>query len=195
MGHLRLLALIEGDGLGVVPNMHQGITEVGLVAQLVEVQADQAPADQDGEHRPHEGIAEHHHHQQDRLGPEDPREGDKIHHGTQNNEQEGERGPGERADVFHDPLVGVVDLGARFDLIVVSVFEIASEKGIGHPFPPFHAEVVLDVAVEGDNGDPDEKTAEVDGNEEIGKAFVFFHQGVGEVISDIAERDIDAGDG
>ena len=53
MGDLRFLALIKGNRLGVVPHMDKRVTEIRLVPELIEVQADKTPSYQDSEDTPH----------------------------------------------------------------------------------------------------------------------------------------------
>ena len=110
VGNLRFLPLIEGDRFGVIPHMYKGVTEIRLVPQLIEVQADQAPPDQNGKHRAHQRVAEHHADQQNRFGPENPGKGNQVHEGAENDEEKGQGGAGKRTDVLHDALIGVVDL-------------------------------------------------------------------------------------
>lgn len=65
--HFGFLTLVEGDRFGVVAHMHETVTEIRLKPELVEIQADEALADQDGQHRARQGVAENHADQQNRF--------------------------------------------------------------------------------------------------------------------------------
>ena len=90
-------------------------------------------------------------------------------------------------------MIGVIDIRIGLHLIIIPLGEIPAEKIIGHPFPPVHAEIIADIPIEGNDGDTDQKTAEIDTNKKIGHVLVFLHQGRGKIVADITEGHIDPG--
>lgn len=163
---------VEGDRFGIVAHMNQRIAKVRLVAQLVEIQPHQTPAEQRGLRGARHGIDEYDHDQQLGLGPENSRKRDQVHQRAQDNEQKGQRRPGEGPDILHDVLIGNVDQAAGFDFVIVAVVEIVSQEFTGHPFPPAHTQVTLEVAVEGHDGYTDQKTAEIDRHAQVGHVLI-----------------------
>ena len=79
-----------------------------------------------------------------------------------------------------------------FDFVITAVVEILSQKFIGQPFPPAHSQITLHITIKGDNGDADHEAAKIDDDKEIGQILIFLHQGIGEVVGDITEGDIDS---
>src|SRR5579862_4352217 len=68
----------------------------------------------------------------------------------------------ERADVVRDPLIGVIDLRLRQQLIIGPIIEIAPEKAIRQPAAPIQREPVPDVVVIRVDRNPDHQQPEKD---------------------------------
>ncbi len=112
------LAPVEGDRFGVVADVHQTVTEVGLLPELLEVEVDQFLAEEHGNHGADGGIG----HQDEDQGygdaPEDPDKGDELDEGKEEDGEESKAGHGERRDILRDPLIRVVDALVVVDPVI-----------------------------------------------------------------------------
>lgn len=141
-----LFAAVERNGLAVFANPHQMVPEVGFVALLLEVQADQRAPDEvrdhgtgcavgqrNPDHRARHCIAAAEERDADHAAerPEDADEAHQGHHRIEQAHRQRHRVVGEELHVFLDALVGVVGRLAVL-LPVAREFE-AVEGPVGHP--------------------------------------------------------------
>ena len=200
------LAAVEGDGFGVFPYPHQGVPEVGLVALLEEVEADQRAADVVGEQRAESGVEhggpEHGARHLDvedvdvagKL-PEDDGKGDQGDRGFEETEGQGEGLLDEAADILADALVGVVGR-AVFEAqpVVVAPFEPFCGVAVGEPAPPADLQHLAQVDLvdghddeqAGQDGEPAEQPEEV--------IDVFFLKRVVEKVVPFVEKHVEIDD-
>mmetsp|Transcript_18223 Transcript_18223/g.57197 ORF Transcript_18223/g.57197 Transcript_18223/m.57197 type:complete len:405 (+) Transcript_18223:306-1520(+) len=145
---LALLALVEGNGLGVLAQTHEGKAEVGLVLLLHAVQRDQPPPQPQGDAR----ASRRHRHQGDEHRgvhlQQDRREDAEVQCGPQDHLRRGQRLCGAAADVVVDPLVRVVQLPLGLNLVVLPALEVPVKKLGRHPLAPLDRELGLEVLLE-----------------------------------------------
>ncbi len=145
---VRLTAM-EGDRLGVLAHPHQAETEIGLAAQLVEVQRDQARTEhQRRDERADDRIDDQEVHQFARDRPEHAAERDQLDHRAQHHHQEVQRLLGKAVDVLRDALVGIVDVDARVQTVIRALVEVAVDEVAGQPATPADAQRIAHVVVE-----------------------------------------------
>lgn len=88
-------------------------------------------------------------HQRVRDGPQHRAERDQLHQRPQEDEQEVRGAAGEGVDVFADALVGVVDVPAVADVVVLALAQVAIQKTVREPAAPVVGERIAHVVVEG----------------------------------------------
>ena len=192
--HLALLAVVEGDGLGVLAHPHEVEAEVGLALQLREVQADQlAPEHRGREHGGDQGVGQQEVHQAGRDRPQHAGKGDQLDHRGQHDHREVQGLLRERVDVFGDALVGVVDARIGMEPVVGPPTEITRQEVLGEPAAPAQAQDVAHVvvqAVDGHGRREDGRVAPDGGPKAFGVAG---SQGRGELAGFVVEEHVEAG--
>ncbi|OIQ72859.1 hypothetical protein GALL_455100 [mine drainage metagenome] len=147
-GEFAPLAAIEGDAFVMLASARQAEAEIRLVTLLVEVEPDQRLAHPVREHAAQAGIKDRHPHhvagdgdpeQGDRPGqhPQHEQEGKQCHQRRDEAEEQVQAAIDEAANVFRDPLVGVVGVAlSQRHAVVRAAGQPVLEKHLGHPAPP-----------------------------------------------------------
>ena len=145
-------AVQQGDLLGNFAGSYQVEAEVGFVLLLAEVEADQRPADEVGQHGAEHGIDQcapdqiagnvvlHTEHMQWRRCRESPKDDDKGcqgHDGAEEADANRERLLDEESDVVGDTLIGVVGgIAEQLHAIVIGVMQPFGQIAARQPGSP-----------------------------------------------------------
>ncbi len=144
------LAAMKGNRLGILAHPDQAEAKIGFSLQLIEIQPDQDPAEQeDRDRRASDRIEDKKKHQLPGDRPENTAERNQLQKRPQTEQEKIQRLICKRVDVFRDSLVRIVDRGAGVQLVERMIAEIFIQVVAGQPAPPLDAKRVPDIVVEG----------------------------------------------
>ena len=169
VGVLERFAAVERDPFTVLAQAHQRIAVIGLVALLVEVQADERLADgvrepgadagiDDGDPEEIAGDGESADREVARQAPQDAGEGNQRDHRRQQPDAQIERHVDEDAQVVRDALIRIVDAAVdELQPIVGAVLEPAHEEVLVQPGAPLDEQHLLQVEPVDAGDDPEHR--------------------------------------
>src|SRR5262249_40681864 len=147
---------------GLLADADQLVAQVGLPAQLLDVQPDEPPPQQDGGQRAADGVQHRRQHQPGGDRPQDAGEGAQGDGRVEQDEDERQRGDGEGLDVLGEALGGVVEVAAGLEAVVGVAGQVAVHQVAGQPVAPEQPQPFLGVAAEDGHDGGDGEDADVE---------------------------------